>query len=137
MPARWRWGCPAGEAAVRTTEARRRAERAGQQGETLALWWLRLRGWRLVARGFRAPVGEIDLVVRRGRVLALVEVKRRDTLAAAAEAIRRQQQARIARAAEAFLQRRPDLASLTLRFDAVLLAPGHRPRHIIGAWETT
>lgn len=119
------------------TERRRRAERAGRRGEGLALWWLRLKGWRLVARGFRAPVGEIDLVVRRGGVLALVEVKRRPTLAAAAEAIRRPQQLRIARAAEALLQRRPDLAALTLRFDAVLLAPGRRPRHIMGAWETT
>lgn len=120
-----------------TTERRRSAEKAGRRGEGLALWWLRLKGWRLVARDFRAPVGEIDLVVRRGTVLALVEVKRRATLAAAAEAIRRQQQLRIARAAEAFLKRRPDLARLTLRFDAVLLAPGRRPRHIMGAWETT
>ncbi len=118
-----------------TTEQRRRAEKSGHRGESLALWWLRLKGWRLVARDFRCPVGEIDLIVRRGGVLALVEVKRRATLAAAAEAIRRQQQGRVARAAQAFLQRRPDLAALVLRFDAVLLAPGHRPRHIMGAWE--
>jgi len=117
------------------TERRRRAERAGRRAETLALWWLRLKGWRLVARDFRTPVGEIDLVVRRGRLLALVEVKRRDSLAAAAESIRPEQQGRIARAAEAFLRRRPDLADCALRFDAVLLAPGRRPRHIMAAWD--
>lgn len=119
-----------------TTERRRRAERDGRRGETLALWWLRLKGFRLVARDLRTPVGEIDLVVRRGRLLALVEVKRRASLAEAAEAIRAQQRGRIARAAEAFLARRPDLAALTLRFDAVLLAPRRRPRHIVSAWET-
>ena len=120
---------------MRTTDRRRQAEKAGRRAETLALWWLRLKGWRLVARDFRTPVGEIDLVVRRGRLLALVEVKRRASLAAAAEAIRPEQRGRIARAAEALLKRRPDLAACDLRFDAVLLAPGHRPRHIIAAWE--
>lgn len=114
--------------------ARQRAEKAGRRGERLALWWLRAKGWRLVARDFRVPVGEIDLVMRRGGVLALVEVKRRASLAAAAEAIRPEQQGRIARAAEALLGRRPELAGLTLRFDAVLLAPGRRPRHVAAAW---
>lgn len=113
---------------------RQAAERRGRSAERLAAWWLRLKGYRIVARGFRTPVGEIDLVARRGRRLALVEVKRRETLAAAAEAIRPQQQARIARAAELFLKRRPDLAGLTLGFDALLLAPGHRPRHLPDAW---
>lgn len=113
---------------------RQAAEKRGRSGERLAAWWLRLKGYRIVARGVRTPVGEIDLVARRGRRLALVEVKRRATLAAAAEAIRPQQQARIARAAEAFLKRRPDLADLTLGFDALLLAPGCRPRHLTDAW---
>lgn len=113
---------------------RQAAEKRGRSGERLAAWWLRLKGYRIVARGFRTPVGEIDLVARRGRRLALVEVKRRATLAAAAEAISPQQQARIARAAEAFLKRRPDLAGLTLGFDALLLAPGRRPRHLTDAW---
>ena len=113
---------------------RQAAEKRGRSSERLAAWWLRLKGYRIVARGVRTPVGEIDLVARRGRRLALVEVKRRATLAAAAEAIRPQQQARIARAAEAFLKRRPDLAGLTLGFDALLLAPGRRPRHLTDAW---
>ena len=112
---------------------RQTAEKRGRSGERLAAWWLRLKGYRIVARGVRTPVGEIDLVARRGRRLALVEVKRRATLAAAAEAIRPQQQARIARAAEAFLKRRPDLAGLTLGFDGLLLAPGCRPRHLTDA----
>lgn len=117
------------------TTGRKAAELAGRRGESLAAWWLRLKGYRILARDFRTPVGEIDLIARRGGVLALVEVKRRAGLGEAAEAIRWRQRRRIARAAEAFLKRRPDLAGLTLRFDALLLAPGRRPRHLINVWE--
>ena len=62
--------------------ARRTAYLFGQKAETLAALWLRLKGYRILARRFRAPPGEIDLVARRGRVLALVEVKARADLAA-------------------------------------------------------
>jgi len=114
--------------------ARRQAYGRGRRAEALAAWWLRLKGYRIVARDFRVPVGEIDLIARRGRVLAIVEVKTRDSLAAAGEAVAPRQRRRIARAAAAFLQRRLDLASLDLRFDVVLLAPRHLPRHLADAW---
>ena len=117
-----------------TGAARRRAYARGRRAERLAAWWLRLHGYRILARGFRVPVGEIDLVARRGRVLAIVEVKRRDSLGAAGEAVTRRQQRRVRHAAEAFLQRHPQLAGLQLRFDAVLLAPRRLPRHIKDAW---
>ena len=117
-----------------TAEARQAAERRGHSAETRALWWLRLKGYRLVARRFRCPAGEIDLVVRRGKLLVFVEVKARRETAAAAEAIGPRQQLRILRAAEAFLQRRPELAALDQRFDAVFVAPGCRPRHQADAW---
>jgi putative endonuclease len=110
------------------------AQRWGRWAERLAAWRLRLAGYRVVARNFRSPVGEIDLVVRRGRVLAFVEVKTRVGLAEAAEAIRPAQQARIRNAAAAFLVRHPQLAALDLRFDAVLVPPGHLPRHLPDAW---
>lgn len=102
----------------------------GRRAEALALLALMLRGYRPVARNLRTPVGEIDLVVRRGRVLAVIEVKTRGTLADAAESIRPEQQARIRRAAEWLLNRRPDLAHLTIRFDAVLVLPARWPRHL-------
>lgn len=110
------------------------AYRRGRAGETRALWWLRLKGYRLVARGERTPVGELDLVMRRGRILAFVEVKARPDLGQAAVAIAPRQQERIARAAGAFLQRRPELGGLQVRFDAVLIAPGRLPRHLVDAW---
>lgn len=113
---------------------RRRAYIFGRGAETLAAWWLRLRGYRILARGFRVPVGEIDLIARRGRVLAFVEVKARASLSGAIEALGPRQRRRIARAGAAFLQQRPELSNLDLRFDLVLVAPWRPPRHIADAW---
>ncbi len=113
---------------------RRGAQRHGRWAEILAAWRLRLAGYRVIARNFRVPSGEIDLIVRRGRTVAFVEVKARGDHAAAAEAILPFQQARIRNAAVAFLARRPDLAGLDLRFDAVLVLPGRVPRHLMDGW---
>ncbi len=114
----------------RTEDGRARRGR-GLRAEGLALLALMLRGYRPVARNLKTPVGEIDLVVRRGRVLAVVEVKTRGTLADAAASIRPEQQARIRRSAEWLLNRRPDLAHLTIRFDAVLVLPRRWPKHLV------
>lgn len=113
---------------------RRRAYGFGRWAESLAAWSLRLKGYSILARGFRVPVGEIDLIARRGRILALVEVKARAATADALDALRPRQRRRIARAAEAFLQRRPDLAHLDRRFDLIVIAPWRWPRHIADAW---
>jgi putative endonuclease len=115
---------------------RRRAERRGRFAELLCRWHLRLRGWRIVASHWRCPSGEIDILARRGRVLAIIEVKARRDLASAAAAILPRQRRRIARAAAAFLMTRPDLAALTLRFDVMLVAPPRPPRHLAGMWRS-
>jgi putative endonuclease len=119
---------------ARNIERRRRAERRGRLAEWLCLWHLRLRGWRIVARGWRCPAGEIDILARRGKILAVIEVKSRGDVAAAATALPARQRRRIARAAEAFLIAHPELAVLGLRFDLMLVAPRHLPRHWRGAW---
>ena len=113
---------------------RRRAERRGRLAELLCRWHLRLHGWRIVAAGWRCPAGEIDILARRGGVLAIIEVKSRRDLAGAAEAVLPRQRRRIARAASAFLLLRPDLAELALRFDVMLVAPLRPPRHLPDAW---
>ena len=118
----------------RSTESRRRAWRQGRRAETLAAWWLRFKGYRILAQRFQVPVGEIDLVARRGRVLAMIEVKERASLDDAANAVSPQQRRRIVRAAQAFVQRHPGQATCDLRFDVVLIARGRRPRHIADAW---
>ena len=117
-----------------TAAKRRRAWLRGRRGEGLAVAWLRFKGYRVVARNLRSGAGEIDLIARRGGVLAMVEVKTRGDLARAQEALSPRQRRRIVRAAEAFLQQRPDLARLSVRFDVILVAPGRLPRHLMDAW---
>jgi putative endonuclease len=112
----------------------RRARHRGRLAEWLCCWHLRLRGWRVVARDWRCPAGEIDILARRGKVLAIVEVKSRDEVADAAMALSPRQQRRIGRAAQAFLLSRPDLAGLAIRFDVMLVARGSVPRHWPGVW---
>lgn len=116
------------------TLRRRAAERRGRLAETLCRSHLRLRGWRILARGWRCPAGEIDILARRGGVLAVIEVKTRTDFATAVIAVSPRQRRRIARAAEAFVASRPDLASLTFRFDLMLVARWRLPRHLAGAW---
>lgn len=94
-----------------------------------------VKGYRIVARRFRCPVGEIDIVARRGRILIFVEVKARVHLDEAAESILPRQQRRIAAAAAVWLARHPVDADCHIRFDAVLVAPGRVPRHIPAAFD--
>jgi putative endonuclease len=117
------------------SETRRRAaHRRGGRAELLCSWHLRLKGYRILARRYRTPMGEVDLIVRRGNVVAAVEVKARDDFATASEAVSLRQRQRIARALVHFLSLRPDLALLSPRFDVMLVAPHRLPRHLVDAW---
>jgi putative endonuclease len=113
---------------------RRAAETRGRRAEALAVWLLRAKGYRIIDRRWRCRAGEIDIVARRGRTLALVEVKARADADAAAFAIDARSQLRLAAAANAYLGARPALAALDLRFDVVLVAPRRWPRHLADAW---
>ncbi|MFM7344150.1 MAG: YraN family protein [Tagaea sp.] len=110
------------------------AQKRGAWAETLAAWRLRLAGWRVVARDLRLGPAQVDIVAKRGRVLAFVEVKLRSDLDDAAAALHPAQRARIARAAEIFLANRPEFAAFETRFDAILIAPGRWPEHRQDAW---
>lgn len=112
------------------------AFRVGLSAESRAAAYLIAKGYRIVARRFRSPVGEVDIVARRGRVLVFVEVKARNQLDDAAESLLPRQQRRIAAAAAAWLAEHPDDIDSHIRFDAVLVAPGRIPRHIPAAFET-
>jgi putative endonuclease len=111
-----------------------RAWRHGRWAETVAAALLVVTGWRILARDWRSPAGEIDIVARRRRTIAFIEVKTRDDLAAAGEAIGQRQQQRIRRAAGLYLARHPALATLDARFDAVLVLPWRWPVFIRDAW---
>lgn len=112
---------------------RARAEQRGRRGETLAAWYLRLKGWRVLARRIKTPRGEVDLVVRRGGVVAFVEVKWRRTAAELALAVDHYRLRRVAAAAEAIAPRYVR-AGDDMRIDVLLLAPRRFPRHIVNAW---
>jgi putative endonuclease len=113
------------------------AFRTGLSAESRAALLLLCKGYRIVARRWKCPVGEVDLIVRRGRLLVFVEVKARDRLDDAAEALTMRQQRRIAAAAEAWLARNPKHAGADIRFDAILLAPRRWPRHIKAAFDAS
>ncbi len=106
----------------------------GQRSETAAADFLFAGGYRILARNFTAPGGEIDIVASREGVIAFVEVKARADLDAAADAISPAKRRRISRAARAWLARNPWAAGFTLRGDAVFVAPGRLPRHAVAAY---
>jgi len=113
---------------------RHRANRRGQLGEWLAAWALRLKGYTILEKGYRCPLGEIDIIARRLSIVAIVEVKARNTFADALTAIGPEQRGRITRAAEHFLAHRPELAQCDLRFDVVAIMPHCWPKHVADAW---
>jgi len=117
-----------------TRAALRRAWRWGHGAEALCIGALMLRGYRIMARRIRYPVGEIDIVAKRGGTLAIIEVKARRDIGEAAEAVSGRQRRRIARAAEWLLAERPDLAALTVRFDVMMVVPWRLPQHLRSAW---
>ena len=112
---------------------RHAAEKRGRGAETLAALWLRLHGWRIVARRARVPGGEVDIVARRGRTLAFVEVKARSTADAAAFSLDAYRLRRVAVAAERLAPRfmRP---GDELRIDVVYIVPRRWPRHLADVW---
>ena len=110
------------------------AEQRGRRGEGWAAWWLRLHGWRVIARRLRTPRGEIDLVARRGRTVAFIEVKWRTTGAGLDTAIDEYRLRRVAAAVEAVAHRHTRPGD-TIRIDVLLLAPRTWPRHIVNAWQ--
>jgi putative endonuclease len=121
----------------RVADPRRvRARRRGRLAERLCRWHLRLRGWRIIASDWRCPAGEIDILARRRGILAAIEVKSRRDFASGAAALQPRQRRRIARAAEAYLAMRPDLAALAVRFDVMVVEPLRLPRHLPDAWRS-
>jgi putative endonuclease len=113
---------------------RRAGHARGLVAEAMAAWMLRLKGYRVLAMRYRTPLGEIDIVARRGDVLAFVEVKARPSLEAGLEAIAAEGYRRIEAAADLYLSRHPQFINFTLRFDLVVVRPHRWPHHIENAF---
>lgn len=116
----------------RSRASRVAADDAGRRGERIAGWWLRLKGWRILARRVRTNAGEVDLIARRGSIVAFVEVKTRTTAADLDHAIDERRLARVAAAAEILAATYAE--GCDIRIDVLLLAPRTPPRHIENAW---
>ncbi len=113
------------------------AFRLGLSAESRAAMLLIAKGYRIVARRWKTPLGEIDIVARRRRDLVFVEVKARDDIEAAAEGVTERGKRRIVAAAELWLAHHPDAAQCYIRFDVILVAPGKIPRHIANAFDAS
>jgi len=115
-------------------EARKRAERRGRWSEWTAALFLMLKGYRILAMRYRVRAGEVDIIARRGELVAFVEVKARRDLMAAVDAVTFASQDRIRAAGDHWLARQPDAARLSLRYDIVAITPWKLPRHYQGAF---
>jgi putative endonuclease len=128
---------PSGEPAKPASPARVAAFHTGISAESRAAAWLMAKGYRILAKRFRTPYGEIDIVARRRNLVAFIEVKARGRLDDAAYAVTPRQQARIIAAAQVWLVAHPEHAEFDLRFDAMLIAPRRLPRHLLAAFDAS
>lgn len=117
--------------------ARIAAYLGGHRGEAFAAWYLRLKFYRILARRYKTPLGEIDLIAERFGTIVFVEVKARSSAASESQTLESINQARIVRAAQYWQARNPGRASADLRFDVIFLAKGHWPRHISNAFDAS
>ena len=113
------------------------AFRLGLSAESRAAMLLLAKGYRIAARRWKTPFGEIDIVARRRRALVFVEVKARDRADEAAEAVTERTKRRIVAAAELWLAHHPDDIERDIRFDVMLVAPGRMPQHIANAFDAS
>lgn len=111
------------------------ARLSGRRGEVIAAVWLMAKGYRILGFRLKTPQAEIDLLALRGKILAVVEVKRRTSLLAALETVSYDQRDRLRRAGADLAARRPALRAASVRLDLMALAPGKLPRHIRDAWK--
>jgi putative endonuclease len=128
---------PSDATAKLASPARVAAFRTGLSAETRAAAFLMAKGYCILAKRFRTPYGEIDLVARKRNLLAFVEVKARGSLDEAAYAVTPRQQQRIINAAQAWLMAHPEHAEFDMRFDAMLIAPRRLPRHLLAAFDAS
>ena len=109
---------------------RQEAERRGHRGEWLAAWYLRLKGYRILAKRFKTKTGEVDIIARRKDLIVMVEVKARPTVLEAMDAVTATAQRRIEAAGDIWLARQKDFARLSVRYDLIAILPRKWPVHV-------
>lgn len=106
----------------------------GRAAEIAAALYLMCKGYRILSWRYKTKHGEVDLIAKRGRVVAFVEVKARGGHAEGLEAVTPKAQVRILRAAEHYMQRHPTFQNYVWRFDAVVVTSRRLPYHLTDAW---
>jgi len=114
--------------------SRQAYEKAGRRAETLAVWYLRVKGYYILSRRYKTKAGEIDIIAVRGKIVAIVEVKQRETREAAEASLTTLAEKRISTAAEVFLSRTPSVQNKDMRFDLIFIIGRWRIFHIPDAW---
>jgi len=116
------------------TRNRQKAFRRGQWSERIAAIYLRLKGYKILACNYRTKSGEIDIIARKGDLIAVIEVKARPDVMASVDAVSHQSQRRIQSAASYWLASRKDAGRLSLRFDIIAVRPFALPVHLENAF---
>lgn len=114
---------------------REKAYRRGHEGEALAAWYLRLKGYQILKRRYKMKVGEADIVARKGNTVVFVEVKARDNLSEGLEAIRPAQKKRIINAAKYFMATNSAVLDHDFRFDVIVVGGLFKIHHLEDAWQ--
>ncbi|WP_120498308.1 YraN family protein [Kiloniella sp. EL199] len=115
--------------------SKRNSYKTGRYAELFSVWYLRCKGYQILSKNYKTRVGEIDLIARKKKLICFVEVKKRQNLEMASQAISQKQQIRIIHAAEYFLKQNPQYQDFAQRFDAVLIGATVFPYHIKNAWQ--
>lgn len=118
-----------------SSKRRKAAFRLGLRAETIAVWYLRFKGYRILDRRYRSAAGEIDIIARHGDALCFVEVKARRTFQAAIDAVTVRNKARIIKTAKIWLASHRGYETVTWRFDIIAILPRALPRHFISAFQ--
>ncbi len=119
---------------IRPSTSRQKAQRLGHRGEFFAAWALRLKGYRILETRYRTKQGEVDIIARKGNLVAMVEVKARRSVEDAINAVNYPSQRRIAATGDIWLSNQSDFAQLSIRYDIIAIVPGKWPHHIEDAW---
>lgn len=128
-------GTGRGRADTERTRNRRRAHARGLSAEYRAAWALRLTGWRILKNRYKTKLGEIDLIAKKGKTVAFIEVKARKTREEALAAVTPASQRRIVNAARQFIAEHPKAVFFTLRFDVMIVRPWRWPERVTNAFE--
>lgn len=120
--------------ARRPRQSRQQAEARGRRAETFAALLLQIKFYTILDRRVRLPVGEIDLIVKRGNTLAFIEVKQRQTLEQCQNAVSFQSWSRISNAAASWASSKPQLQNCDWRYDLVAVTPRRLPQHFADFW---